>query len=95
MPREQPELGIDKRNNLYLTTFGGKYNTRYNGNWLNEKVIDKITEKQTVGFAESAGATDFAYIVWEEGDGNADEGVGEDSNIIVGILYPDGRIIGF
>jgi len=93
MSRTQPELGIDKSNNIYLTAFGGNYNTHFNGNWLNERMFDKITESQTVGFVETAGVTDFAYIVWEEGHGNADEGLGDDSNIIVGILYPDGRII--
>lgn len=95
MSRMQPELGIDKRNNVYLTAFGGKFNTRYNGNWMTERAIDKISDSETIGFVETAGTTDFAYIVWEEGHGNADEGLEEDATIFTGILYPDGRIVGF
>jgi hypothetical protein len=47
-----------------------------------------------MGFVETAGYKDFSYVVWEEGTGNADEGLEEDAKIVVGILYPDGRIVG-
>lgn len=92
--RLQPELCADDRNNIYLTAFGGKYNTRYNGSWMSEKLIEPLSENLQVGFVETAGADDFAYIVWEEGKGNAEEGLHDDATIFIGRLYPDGRIVG-
>jgi hypothetical protein len=53
-----------------------------------------VTNQPTIGFVETAGFLDFAYIVWEEGSGHADEGLSEDSSIVVGKFFPDGRIIG-
>lgn len=93
--RMQPELGIDFYDNLYLTAFGGRFNTRYKGYWTGERVIDPASGKNLVGFVETAGYKDFAYVVWEEGMGNADEGLHENAAIFVGILYPDGRLVGF
>ncbi len=92
--REQPEFGIDNEDNLYLTSFNGLYNTFYKGAWIGEKKILPVTSHPAIGFVETAGYRDFAYIVWEEGSGHADEGLSEDASIVVGILFPDGRIIG-
>jgi hypothetical protein len=92
--RMQPEIGIDNNDNIYVTAFGGKYVTRLNKVWLDERVIEPVTDFNTIGFVETSGAEDFSYIIWEEGNGNPDEGLDENSKIIVGILYPDGRIIG-
>ncbi len=93
LKRMQPELGVDQQDNIYLTSFGGRYNTRYKSVWMGEKIIEPVTEGKQIGFVETAGADDFAYIIWEEGHGNADEGLNEDAGIFVGILYPDGRVI--
>jgi len=92
--REQPEFGIDSEDNLYLTSFGGLYNTSYKGAWMGEKKIFPLSNHATIGFVETAGFSDFAFVVWEEGSGHADEGLSEDASIVVGILFPDGRIIG-
>jgi len=92
--REQPEFGIDSEDNLYLTSFGGLYNTFYKGAWIGEKKILPVTSHPAIGFVETAGYRDFAYIVWEEGSGQADEGLSEDASIMVGKLFPDGRILG-
>jgi len=92
--RQQPELGIDYEDNIYLTSFGGLFNTCFMGKWMGEKQIPRVTAKPTIGFVETAGFRDFAYIVWEEGSGNADEGLREGASIVVGILYPDGRVVG-
>lgn len=92
--RQQPELGIDNEDNLYLTSFGGIYNTCFRGRWMGEKFLTPVTGNPTIGFVETAGYQNFAYIVWEEGKGHAEEGLGEDSSIVVGIIYPDGRIVG-
>lgn len=92
--RQQPELGIDAENNLYIAAFGGNYNTRYNGFWLRENFIPPVTENGKVGFVETAGHKNYAFIVWEEGVGDAEKGLAEDASIVVGIIYPDGRIIG-
>jgi len=91
--RQQPELGIDKQDNLYLTSFGGLFNTCFLGRWMGENVIRPVTDKP-IGFVETAGFSNFAYIVWEEGSGHADEGLSEDASIVVGIIYPDGSVIG-
>ncbi len=93
--RMQPELGIDEQDNVYMTSWGGRYNILYKDMWMGEKKIDPITENSYVGFVETAGVKDYAYIVWEEGNENdADRGMDEDSKIVVGILYSDGRLIG-
>jgi hypothetical protein len=92
--RMQPELGIDGHNNLYITSFGGRVNTLYGGYWTGEKIMEPVNTGKQVGFLETAGNKDHAYIIWEEGTGNPDEGLGEDSEIFVGVIYPDGRIVG-
>lgn len=93
--RMQPELGIDGQDVIYMTAFGGLFNIGDGGYWTGEKLIYPVTKNNKVGFVETSGQKDFAYVVWEEGRGNADEGLDENSKIIVGIIYPDGRIIGF
>lgn len=93
-PRMQPELGIDENNNLYITSFGGKINTLNGTHWTGEKIMEPANFGKQVGFLETAGNKDFAYLIWEEGMGNPDLGLGEDSHIFVGIIYPDGRIAG-
>ena len=93
--RMQPELGIDIEDNIYMTSWGGHYNTRFKDVWMGEGIIDKVTRNPYIGFVETAGFKDFAYIVWEEGTtNNPDEGLEEYSKIVVGILYPDGRLVG-
>lgn len=47
-----------------------------------------------IGFVETAGAEGFAYMIWEEGTGNAHDGQDENASIFIGKLYPDGRVIG-
>ena len=61
---------------------------------MGEKHLIPVTNHQNIGFVETAGFRDFACIVWEEGSGNADEGLSEDASIVVGILFPDGRVVG-
>ncbi|NJO02728.1 MAG: hypothetical protein HC880_14530 [Bacteroidia bacterium] len=92
--RHQPELGLDAQNNIYLTSFGGRYRTRNKGQWQPLQQLPQFTDSKTIGFVETAGAENFAYVVWEEGTGNPDEGLNEESQIFVGKLYPDGRLIG-
>lgn len=91
--RQQPELGIDQQDNIYQTSFGGLVNTCFLGKWMGENVIRPVTDKP-IGFVETAGFSNFAYIVWEEGEGHAEEGLKEDSEIVVGKIFPEGRIIG-
>jgi hypothetical protein len=92
--RQQPELEIDSEKNLYLTSFGGLYNTCYGGFWTGENVILTVTDKGTIGFVETAGYLNYACIVWEEGVGDAEKGLNEDAAIVVGLIYPDGRVVG-
>jgi len=86
----QPEWSIDDRDNLYLTCFGGRFNTRNKGVWTGEGLIDRVTEKNQIGFVETFGSANFAYMVWEEGDGNPNQGLNEEAAIVVSVIYPDG-----
>ncbi len=92
--RMQPESGIDKQDNLYITSFGGHYNTRFKSAWMGERIIDPLNAGYQIGFVETAGSSDFSYVICEEGIGSAEEGFRDDSKIIIGKLYPDGRIVG-
>ncbi len=92
--RMQPELGIDRQDNIYQTAFGGLYNILYRGTWNGENIIHPVTGKGQVGFVETAGSDGYAFVVWEEGEGNPDEGLKEDACILVGRLWPDGRLVG-
>jgi hypothetical protein len=92
--RHQPEFGLDASNNVYLTAFGGQFNIMSDGIWGEENKIEKITERETIGFVETAGDKDFAYIIWEEGEGDAHDGLTENANIFIGKIFTDGRIVG-
>jgi len=93
MSRSQPEFGLDQQNNIYLTAFGGHYNIRNAGGWLGEDRLMPLSGNGHIGFVETAGADDFAYIVWEEGEGDAHDGMEETSEIFIGRLYSDGRLV--
>lgn len=54
--------------------------------------ITPSDKNNKIGFVETAGFGDFAYIVWEEGEGNVDEGMKESASIVVVIIYLDGKI---
>ena len=92
--RMQPEFGIDAQNNIYMTSFGGLFNIKSTGGWHGPDRLYPIGRNNQIGFVETAGKDRFAYIVWEEGIGNPDDGLEESSSIVVGKIYPDGRIIG-
>jgi hypothetical protein len=91
--RSQPEFGLDQLNNVYLTAFDGQLNIKTSGEWLGEGKINSMSNYQ-IGFVETAGAEGFAYMIWEEGTGNAHDALDENASIFIGKLYPDGRVIG-
>ena len=65
--RDLPALGTDQGNNLYVTSFGGKFNVRSVGSWAGQATLPGLSG-QPLGFVESAGGPgNFAYVVWEEG----------------------------
>ena len=92
--RMQPEFGVDARNNIYMTAFGGHVNIKNAGGWLGQDRLHPVSDAGKIGFVETAGAENFAYIIWEEGQGNADEGLEESASIVIGKLFPDGRVTG-
>jgi len=92
--RYQPELTIDSTGNIYTACFGGIYNIRQHDSWMGIRDIAPRLDAVKVGFVALAGYSDHSYIIWEEGKGNPDEGLSKDSQIYIGRLYPDGRIIG-
>jgi len=92
--RMRAQMGIDEQDNIYITAFGGRINTRLKDVWMGENLLEPVTQKPRVGFVSTALGSDFMYVIWEEGEGNPDEGLHEDASIVVGRLYPDGRITG-
>jgi len=91
--RSQPEFGLDQQNNIYMTAFGGHFNILTAAGWIGANQLEPLSEVGHIGFVETAGAGDFAYVIWEEGHGDADEGLEEDASIFIGKLYPDGRLL--
>ncbi|MEK6930204.1 MAG: hypothetical protein AABZ42_06010, partial [Thermoproteota archaeon] len=71
LTRYLPVLTFDTQGNLYASSFGGRYNTRPAGNltWTGEKILTGLTSAAK-GFVRAAGASNFAYAVWEEGNSN-------------------------
>jgi hypothetical protein len=66
--RDNPALATDTAGNLYVTTFGGKYNVRSGGEWVGERILPRLSDKP-LGYAEvQGGPGSFVYVVWEEGD---------------------------
>jgi hypothetical protein len=92
--RMRARLGIDDNDNIYVTAFGGRINTRLKNIWMGENLIEPVTEKPLIGFVSTTGSEDFVYVIWEEGEGHPDKGLHDDAVIVVGRLYPDGRITG-
>jgi hypothetical protein len=92
--RMRAKLDIDDKDNIYITAFGGRINTRYNKAWMGENLLEQVTDKPMIGFVSTKGSKDYVYVIWEEGNGNPDEGLHEDASIVVGRLFPDGRVVG-
>jgi len=96
--RHDPELSVDRQNNVYVTAFGFRFNVRTDGRWLGEHVFAPITGTK-VGYVETCGADDFAHAVWEEGktviavDETKDKP--KPVHILVGSIFPDGAVKGF
>lgn len=91
--RTQPEMCTDSMNNIYIACFGGEYNIRKEGKWGSGRNIPKQSAAPTIGFVESYGCKDYCYIVWEEGTGNADDGLAfSTASIYVAKLNADGTI---
>ena len=90
LKREQPELTADKQDNIYCFSFGGKINIRKEGKWREIIQIPAPSDSTVIGFVEGAGADNGAYIIWEEGKGEADLGLKEDASIHLAKLSSDG-----
>lgn len=90
--RTQPELEVDKKNNIYCTPWGGKFNIRdASGKWIGEKLITP-NFASNIGFVETAGGDNFVYAIWEEGENlDSDMGAGI-AEIVVGKILSDGTV---
>lgn len=69
LTRHLPVMSSDLNGNIYVSSFGGKYNIRKNGAWTGEKTVTGLST-QAKGFTRIAAAANFAYAVWEEGNSN-------------------------
>lgn len=93
--RGQPELAVDRQGRVYCTCWGGRHNVRVGNRWIGSRTLTPATGEAVIGFVEPAGAEDFAYLAWEEGEaGNPDEGIAPGSVVIGGRLLPDGTVKG-
>jgi hypothetical protein len=87
--RMQPYLTADKSNQIYIGGWGGQYSIRVRGKWLEQRQVASVTG-EPVGFMVMAGATDFAYAIWEESSTvDADTGAGK-AVIVVGKISAEG-----
>jgi hypothetical protein len=91
--RMQPYLTADQCNHIYIGGWGGRYNVRTKGQWLEPRQVASVTG-ESVGFMVVEGGIDCAYAVWEEsGTVDADSGAGQ-ADLVVGIIRPDGIVTG-
>jgi hypothetical protein len=65
--RDYPELCVDNQDNVYSIANRFKFNIRKNGKWGEPRQLFGLTNTR-IGYVETAGGDDFAYVVWEEGD---------------------------
>lgn len=90
--RENPELAVDRQNNVYCAKWGGQYNILSGDAVLGMKILPSITG-MSIGFVEMAGVDGFAYAVWEEGkDLDSDLGAGT-VDICVGKVLANGEVL--
>jgi hypothetical protein len=90
--RDLPALSTDGSDNLYVTSFGGRYNVRTAGSWIGESTLPALSGNP-LGFAESAGGPgSFAYVVWEEGTLVNNDAVAGTSDILFATVGSDGSV---
>jgi len=82
--RRLPVLTTDSYNNLYASSFGGKYNIRVGNSWIGEKAVSGISSRSK-GFMRTAGASygQYTFAVWEEGNSNPENDNSSDQFDIV------------
>jgi len=70
--RQLPVLSTDSYNNLYSSSFGGKYNIRVGNSWIGQKTLSGLSTKSK-GFMRVGGARNgqYTFAIWEEGNSNA------------------------
>lgn len=87
--RDQPELAVDRKNNIYIACFGGQFNVRQDGRWGETQHIAPDGDK-AIGFVEISGLSRGVLAVWEEGSGVQHEQMAKaSSNIVVGSILPN------
>ena len=90
--RENPELAVDRQNNIYCAKWGGQYNILIGDTVLGMKILPSITG-MPIGFVEMAGVDGFAYAIWEEGKTlDSDLGAGT-VDICVGKVLSNGEVV--
>ncbi|MFQ3578895.1 MAG: hypothetical protein SNJ71_01985 [Bacteroidales bacterium] len=90
--RENPELAVDRQNNIYCAKWGGQFNILRQDGVLGIKMIPSVTG-MAIGFVEMAGGNNCVYAVWEEGK-NLDSDLGSGTvDICVGKILFDGTVI--
>jgi len=69
--RKLPVLSTDSYNNLYSSSFGGKYNIRVGNSWIGQKTLSGLSTKSK-GFMKVGGARNgqYTFAIWEEGNSN-------------------------
>ncbi|KKS97706.1 MAG: hypothetical protein UV73_C0006G0060 [Candidatus Gottesmanbacteria bacterium GW2011_GWA2_43_14] len=92
--RKLPSISADKSGDLFISCWGGKYNIKpSSGSFGSEKSMASLSGKP-LGFMRVAGAENFAYAVWEEGDNVHAENDNQYKNfdIVFAKITPTGNI---
>jgi hypothetical protein len=90
--RDLPVAVTDASNNLYVTSFGGRYNVRSGNSWKGEKRLPALSGKK-LGFAEAFGSsTDLVYVIWEEGDTVNNDVRAGTSDLLFATIRSDGTV---
>jgi hypothetical protein len=90
--RDLPALAVDGAGNLYASSFGGRYNVRRGGAWINQSTLPSLSALP-LGFAEVAGGPGgFAYVIWEEGASVNNDALAGTSDILFATIASDGHV---
>jgi len=65
--RDLPSISAGENNLVYVTAFGGKYNSFLNGKPGTEKIIPSILGKP-IGFTENVVVGNVGWGIYEEGE---------------------------
>jgi hypothetical protein len=79
--RDRPQIHVDERNSVYISTFGGQYACYQQGKWSKVHSVPS-TFMNPIGFVKIVSSSADVYAVWEEGDEVHNDEIAGISNIL-------------